>query len=90
MRRQAMGADPMNKLNVARGPNLQPVDPIWTTIREEATEAVERDPDLHMHPLPLALPRIELMQIWHERTDADRLRRWFRQQVQRVADSLQR
>ena len=34
----------MNKLNVARGPNLQPVDPIWTAIREEATEAVERDP----------------------------------------------
>ena len=34
----------MNTLSVARSQNLQPVDPIWTAIRDEATEAVERDP----------------------------------------------
>src|SRR5688572_27601851 len=38
------GSISMNKLSVARSPGLQPVDPIWTTIRDEATEAVERDP----------------------------------------------
>jgi serine O-acetyltransferase len=38
------GSIPMSKLSVARGPNLQPVDPIWSAVREEATEAVERDP----------------------------------------------
>ena len=42
-----------------------------------------------MHPLPLALPRVEVMQIWHERTDADPLRRWLRQQIQQVAEGLQ-
>lgn len=30
------------------------------------------------------------MQIWHERTDADRLRRWLRQQIQQVASELRR
>lgn len=69
---------------------IRGTDLLLTCLRSLAEEAVERDPDLHMHPLPVVLPRIELMQIWHERTDADRLRRWFRQQVQRVADSLQR
>ena len=34
----------MNTLSIARGSNLQPVDPIWRAVRDEATEAVERDP----------------------------------------------
>ncbi len=38
------GSASMNTLSVARSPSLQPVDPIWTAVRDEATEAVERDP----------------------------------------------
>ena len=34
----------MNTISVARGTNLQPVDPIWSAVREEATDAVARDP----------------------------------------------
>ena len=34
----------MNTDIAARSGNLQPVDPIWRSVREEATEAVERDP----------------------------------------------
>lgn len=39
----------MNTLSIARGSNLpgsnlQPVDPIWRAVRDEAAEAVERDP----------------------------------------------
>ncbi len=30
-----------------------------------------------------------MMQIWHARTDADRLRRWLRQQLQEVASAQQ-
>jgi DNA-binding transcriptional LysR family regulator len=60
-------------------------DLLLTCLRSLAEEAVERDPDLDMHPLPLELPRVELMQIWHERTNADQLRRWFRKQVQEIA-----
>lgn len=56
-------------------------DLLLTCLRSLAEEAVERDPDLRIHSLPLDLPRVEVMQIWHERTHADPLRRWFRQQV---------
>ncbi|MDW6022708.1 serine O-acetyltransferase [Mesorhizobium sp. BAC0120] len=34
----------MNSIVAQRSGNLQPVDPIWTSIRDEAREAVERDP----------------------------------------------
>ena len=34
----------MNSVSIARSSLLQPVDPIWRAIRDEATEAVNRDP----------------------------------------------
>src|SRR5690606_29233925 len=34
----------MNTRSVARSPNLQPVDPIWRAVRDEAMAAVNRDP----------------------------------------------
>ncbi|MBB2494692.1 LysR family transcriptional regulator [Aquipseudomonas ullengensis] len=58
---------------------------LLTCLRSVAEEAVARDAELRLHALPLELPRVEVMQIWHERTDADRLRRWLRQQIQQVA-----
>ncbi len=60
-------------------------DLLLTCLRSLAEDAVERDPALRVHALPLELPRVEVMQIWHERTHADPLRRWFRQQVREVA-----
>lgn len=68
---------------------LRGTDLLLTCLRSVAEEAVEHDGDLRIHPLPLALPRIEVMQIWHERTETDRLRRWLRQQIQQVAEELQ-
>jgi DNA-binding transcriptional LysR family regulator len=68
---------------------LRGTDLLLTCLRSVAEEAVAHDTDLRIHSLPLALPRVEVMQIWHERTDADRLRRWLRQQIQQVADELQ-
>ncbi|MHA6196891.1 LysR substrate-binding domain-containing protein [Pseudomonas wadenswilerensis] len=61
-------------------------DLLLTCLRSLAEEAVARDPDLRLHPLPLELPQVEVMQIWHARTHGDRLRSWFRQ---RVFESLQ-
>lgn len=61
---------------------------LLTCLRSVAEEAVARDAELRLHALPLELPRVEVMQIWHERTDADRLRRWLRQQIQQVAADL--
>lgn len=34
----------MNSISAARSGNLQPVDPIWNSVRDEAEEAVSRDP----------------------------------------------
>ncbi len=34
----------MNTISAARGSKLQPIDPIWSAVREEANEAVARDP----------------------------------------------
>jgi serine O-acetyltransferase len=34
----------MSTISVARGGKLQPVDPIWRSVRDEAMEAVDRDP----------------------------------------------
>lgn len=64
---------------------LRGTDLLLTCLRSLAVEASARDDDLVIYPLPLALPVIEVMQIWHERTHADPLRRWFRQQLWTVA-----
>ncbi|SPA41206.1 Putative transcription regulator, LysR family [Cupriavidus taiwanensis] len=61
---------------------------LLTCLRSVAQEAVARDPDLVMLPVPFALPRVDMMQIWHARTDADRLRRWLRQQIQEAASAI--
>lgn len=45
-------------------------DLLLTCLRSVGEEAVSRDPELCLYPLPLALPRISMMQIWHERTIA--------------------
>ncbi|MBC3436630.1 LysR family transcriptional regulator [Pseudomonas sp. BW16M2] len=63
-------------------------DLLLTCLRSLAMEAVERDPGLRLHALPLVLPRVEVMQIWHARTHADPLRHWFRQQVWQVAQQV--
>ncbi|OWJ94981.1 LysR family transcriptional regulator [Pseudomonas sp. A46] len=63
-------------------------DLLLTCLRSLAEEAVARDPELRLHPLPLAVQPVEVMQIWHARTHDDGLRRWFRQQVQLVAGTL--
>lgn len=68
---------------------LRGTDLLLTCLRSVAIDAVARDAELCMHPLPFTLPRVEVMQIWHQRTDADRLRRWLRQQIQQVAEELQ-
>ncbi|MNJ72776.1 hypothetical protein D3C77_694830 [compost metagenome] len=63
---------------------LRGTDLLLTCLSSLAIEATERDDDLLMYPLPLALPAVQVMQIWHERTHADPLRRWFRQQLRTV------
>jgi len=73
-------------------PRLLPgTDLLLTCLRSVAEDAVTRDPSLCLHALPeaLALPKVEVMQIWHQRTASDPLRRWVRQQIQEAAMRLQ-
>ncbi len=69
---------------------IRGTDLLLTCLRSIGEEAIARDPDLRLYPLPLPLqlPTVEVMQIWHERTDADHLRRWLRQQIQTLASEL--
>lgn len=69
---------------------LPGTDLLLTCMRSVAEEALIRHPELRLYPLPLDLPAVDIMQIWHARTDADRLRRWLRQRIQQVAAGLQR
>ena len=61
---------------------------LLTCLRSVGTAAAALDADLQLHELPLDLARVEVMQIWHERTDADPLRRWLRQQIHAAARDL--
>jgi len=65
-------------------------DWLLTCLRSLAEDAQHAHPDLVIHALPaeLTLPRVDVMQIWHERTDADPLRRWLRQQIQATVKDL--
>lgn len=63
-------------------------DLLLTCLRSVGEEAVTRDPELRLYPLPLELPRVDMMQIWHERTHNDRLRRWLRLTIQQHALAL--
>ncbi len=63
---------------------------LLTCLRSIAEAAVALDPELKIHPLPLELPGVDIVQVWHERTDADPLRRWVRQQILAVAKEMAR
>lgn len=42
---------------------------------------------LRMLAVPLEVPPIKIAQVWHERTNADPLHRWFRRQVHKAVQS---
>lgn len=60
---------------------------LLTCLRSIAEEACECRPQLRMHALPFALAPVQIMQIWHERTEADPLRRWLRQQIHQLSQA---
>ena len=39
---------------------------------------------VQLHELPLEVPPIQVVQVWHERTHAGPLHRWFRRQLQQI------
>lgn len=63
-------------------------DLLLTCLRSVGEDAIARDPELRLYSLPLSLPRIDMMQIWHERTHNDRLRSWLRHKIQQHTQAL--
>ncbi|WP_456297134.1 LysR family transcriptional regulator [Vibrio sp. AK197] len=61
-------------------PNL-----VVTCLQSLAKQAVEREPKrLVIHELPLEIPTATISQVWHERTHADPLRKWLREQIKDI------
>lgn len=60
-------------------------DLLLTCLRSVGEHACQHLPDLSLHPCPLPLRRVEVIQTWHQRTHDDRLRSWLRQQIRAVA-----
>lgn len=59
-------------------------DLLITCLDSVAESACRQLPNLASYRPPMDLPTIEILQTWHQRTHADPLRAWLRQQIQRV------
>lgn len=59
-------------------------DLLITCLASVADQACRCMPDLISYPCPLTLPRVDILQTWHQRTHDDPLRAWLRQQVRMV------
>ncbi|GAA5213454.1 LysR family transcriptional regulator [Corallincola platygyrae] len=63
-------------------------DFLLTCLGSIADNAVKNDPGLIQFCPPLTLPKVEVVQAWHQRTHDDRIRRWIRQQIKQVANEV--
>lgn len=61
-------------------------DLLLTCLESVAAHAQAHVPGLVVHPCPLSLDGIEVIQTWHQRTHEDRLRGWLRGQIQAVLE----
>ncbi len=62
-------------------------DLLITCLDSVAQTAARNLPDLLVHPCPVPLPEIDILQTWHQRTHEDPLRGWLRQQIRRVLNN---
>lgn len=56
-------------------------DILVTCLESIADQACALDTQLVKHPLPFIIPKVDIMQFWHERTQVDPLRKWLREQI---------
>lgn len=59
-------------------------DVLLTCLKSVADIAQKANPDLQIVPCPVALPQVQISQVWHSRTQDDPLRRWLRQQIHQL------
>ncbi|WP_428820053.1 LysR family transcriptional regulator [Microbulbifer sp. MCCC 1A16149] len=56
-------------------------DLLITCLNSVAAQACRSLPDLVSYPCPVKLPDVDILQIWHQRTQDDPLRAWLRQRI---------
>ncbi|SHH31699.1 LysR family transcriptional regulator [Ferrimonas marina] len=59
---------------------------VLTCLASLAQRAVAANPQLAIYPCPIELAPVQIVQIWHERTHRDPLRRWLRAQLKAQAE----
>ncbi|OGO76330.1 MAG: LysR family transcriptional regulator [Chromatiales bacterium RIFOXYA1_FULL_46_5] len=59
-------------------------DVLLTCLKSVADLAQKANPDLLIKTCPVALPQVQISQVWHSRTQDDPLRRWLRQQIHQL------
>ena len=59
---------------------------LLTCLRSIAEHAVLHYPDLQIHPVPIPLKPVHVVQTWHQRTHQDPMRAWLRQQIKALLD----
>lgn len=57
---------------------------LLTCLENIAYQAANQHEELVVYDCPVALAPVRLVQIWHQRTHSDPLRRWFRAQIQQI------
>ena len=59
-------------------------DLLLTCLTSVADIAQKANPDLLLKTCPVALPAVQISQVWHSRTQDDPLRRWLRKQIHQL------
>lgn len=63
-------------------------DILVTCLESIADQACALDTQLVKHPLPFIIPKVDIMQFWHERTQVDPLRKWLREQISHLLSKV--
>jgi len=58
------------------------------TVPRRLALRLKRTLKLQLLPLPIAMPRLRLSMLWHERMEADPAHRWFRTMVSQIAETV--
>lgn len=62
----------------------QQKDLLFTCVKPVADIAVKRNDNFVYYDCPITLAKVDYMQIWHERTHHDPLRKWLRNKIKQI------
>lgn len=63
---------------------IEGTDLLITCLGSVAAHACRLQPELVRYEPPIDLPKVDILQTWHQRTHEDPLRAWLRQQIKQL------